>query len=249
MAQSNGLVVIGTDTGVGKTIVTAAICLLARAQGKDWVPLKAVQTGGIRHAGGLLTAPDLDWILTATGIDASPEDRQRMSPYVFEFPASPHLSAELQGSVIDPHVIIQSFEALASRHDGVVIEGVGGLMVPMGRNWTLVDLIRKLNLPVVVVARSGLGTLNHTFLTLAALRASRVSIAGVILNHQRPQAPGIIERDNARILSEMGDVHIWGTLPFAPELCDPSVPAVVLRAKLGDCAAEMSIPVSRAIRR
>jgi dethiobiotin synthetase len=209
-----GLAVIGTDTGVGKTLVTALLCLAARQAGADWVPMKPVQTGGFRLPDGRLTAPDLDWILAVLGMDPSRENRDRMNPYVLEYPASPHLAAELEGVTIERRRILRAYAELTARHDGVVVEGAGGLMVPCGRDWLLADLLMDFNLPVVVVARAGLGTLNHTLLTLEALRMRGLTVAGIVLNQLTPQTPGVIEADNARVLTELGGIPIWNTIPY-----------------------------------
>jgi len=242
--QKNGLAVIGTDTGVGKTMLTALLCLAARQAGMDWVPMKPVQTGGIRLPDGRLTAPDLDWVLKILGWVPSPQDLIRMNPYVLDYAASPHLSAELGGITIERSRILQAYQELAAGHAGVVVEGAGGLLVPLGRDWMLADLLVDLQLPVVVVARAGLGTLNHTLLTLEALRTRGLTVAGVVLNQLIPQIPEAIETDNVRVLKEMGKVSVWGTMPYWDGL-DGEIYPGILRCRLMERVPEIARQVRR----
>jgi dethiobiotin synthetase len=241
---NKGFAVIGTDTGVGKTMLTALLCLAAQQAGVDWVPMKPVQTGGIRLPDGRLTAPDLDWILKVLGMVPSPQDLIRMNPYVLDYAASPHLAAELEGITIDRNRILHSYQELAAGHDGVVVEGAGGLLVPFGRDWMLADLLVDLHLPVIVVARAGLGTLNHTLLTLEALRTRGLSVAGVVLNQLTPQVPGVIEADNVKVLTEIGGAPVWGTMPYWDGL-DDEIELVILRCRLMERIPELTRQVSR----
>lgn len=241
---NNGLAVIGTDTGVGKTMLTALLCLIAQQVGVDWVPMKPVQTGGIRLPDGRLTAPDLDWILKVLGMVPSPQDLIRMNPYVLDYAASPHLAAELGGITIERRRILQAYQELAAGHTGVVVEGAGGLLVPLGRDWMLADLLVDLQLPIVVVARAGLGTLNHTLLTLEALRTRGLTVAGVVLNQLHPQMPGVIETDNVRVLRETGAVPVWGPMPYWTGM-DDEIETGIMRCRLIEGIPELARQVRR----
>ena len=154
-----------------------------------------------------------------------------MNPYAFELAASPHLAAELGGHQIDRRLILEAYAALSAGHEGVIVEGAGGLLVPFGRYWTLADLLVDLHLPVIVVARAGLGTLNHTLLTLEALRARRLEVAGVVLNQLTSQAAGVIEADNVKVITDIGGAPVWGTMPHW-ERRDGELESVALCSRL-----------------
>lgn len=207
--------VTGTDTGVGKTLVCAALLARGRAQGGDVVPMKPVQTGCVRH-GRRLSAPDLECCLRMAGMAADAREYPWMAPYCFRLPASPHLAAAHAGRRIRLDRIVAAYRALRHRHDGVIVEGAGGVLAPINARHTLLDVMRALALPVVVVARPGLGTINHTLLTLRALRAAGVRVAGVVFNAAQPTRPGLIERDNVATIARLGGVRCLGWIPFLP---------------------------------
>jgi dethiobiotin synthetase len=207
--QRQGLFITGTDTGVGKTTLAAALLLRLRARGVDAVPMKPIQTGGTRRA-GKLTAPDLDFCLRVAGLTAT----EAMCPYRFAPACAPHLAARRARRPIRLRTIVAAFQRLAARHACVLVEGAGGALVPLGGGHTQLDLMRALALPVLVVARPGLGTLNHTLLTLAALRAARLKVAGVFFVHTQPGRCGPLEHDNAATIAKLGRVPVLGRLPF-----------------------------------
>lgn len=216
-ANSKAVFVAGTDTGVGKTIAAAAILSVLRDGGIDAVPMKPVQTGCATRRRSLV-APDLEFCLTAAGLEPAPADKKLMAPCMFTHACSPHLAARLERRTIDPGVVARSFSNLSARHEFVVIEGAGGLLVPIGSGRTMLDVIRRLAAPVVLVARPGLGTINHCLLSLQALRQAGIAVAGVIFNHSQPGKPGYIERDNVAAVASLGHVRILGSLPFVPHL-------------------------------
>ena len=201
------LVVLGTDTGVGKTVVCA---LLAR-----------------RVAARLATAY---WKPVATGLpgDSDPESVRRLAGelvasgklailpevYAFPEPVSPHLAARLAGAVIDPEVILGAFhEHLASAPDrALIVEGAGGLLVPLtDEGALLIDLVARFELPCLLVARSTLGTINHTLLSLEALGRRQIPVAGVIL-------VGPPNGENRRAIERHGDVAVVAEIPHVPAL-------------------------------
>jgi dethiobiotin synthetase len=155
----NSLFVTGTDTDVGKTVVTAALVAAARAAGRDVVPMKPVQTGCTAHD-GQLSAPDLDFVLRMAGLSAAEQDL--MCPYRFVPPCSPHLAALQAQQPISLSLIGDAYTSLQDAHDAVIVEGAGGCRVPLGPTADMRDLACALDLDVVVAARPGLGTLNHT---------------------------------------------------------------------------------------
>ena len=213
-----GYFVTGTDTGVGKTIVSACLLLALQRQGLRTGYMKPVQTGCLQQ-GPHRSAPDLDWVRDATGLTAGAQDEPDRCPYRFALPASPHLAAAREGAAIELDRIVQAYRRLRARDETLVVEGAGGVLVPLNDHQTLLDLMTALDLPVVVTARTGLGTINHTLLTLQALRAAGLTAAGLVLVESRDHATeGEIERDNRLVLERRGAVPVWGRIGFHPAL-------------------------------
>ena len=170
-----GLFVTGTDTGVGKTVVAAAIAAALAARGTRVRVLKPVITG---LAEPLPNAWPHDHELLAAAIGGDP-DTVALSRY--DAAVSPHLAVALERRALDPAALARAVRAGAQDHDAVIVEGVGGLLVPLCEGWDVRCLAVAIGLPVLVVARPGLGTINHTLLTLEAARAAGLRIAGVVL--------------------------------------------------------------------
>ncbi len=211
--KHKGLFVTGTDTDVGKTAVATALLLSLRQRGLDAVPMKPIQTGCLKHGDDLI-APDLDQCLRALRLTPAVEEAEWMCPYRYLPACSPHLAARLARRPIQLRRITAAFRRLAARHDFVVAEGAGGVLVPLDERRTMLDLMRALALPVLVVARPNLGTLNHTLLTLAALRAAGLKIAGVVVVSTKRGRRGRIERDNLASIARLGRVQVLGRLPY-----------------------------------
>lgn len=213
MTPSRGIFITGTDTDVGKTAVAVALLLLLRHRGLDAVPMKPIQTGCLKHGDDLI-APDLDKSLHALHLTPTVEEAEWMCPYRYIPACSPHLAARIARRPIQLRRIAAAFRRLAARHDFVVAEGAGGVLVPLDERRTMLDLMRVLDLPVLVVARPNLGTLNHTLLTLAALRAAGLKIVGVVVVSTKRGRRGRIERDNLASIAKLGRVKVLGRLPF-----------------------------------
>jgi dethiobiotin synthetase len=200
----HGLFVTGTDTGVGKTVVAAAITAALAGAGASVAAFKPVVTG--------LDEPDpgqpADHELLAACARMAPDE---VAAWRFGPAVSPHLAARLDGREIDPATLVAAARRLA-RDRAVIVEGVGGLLVPLTARGALVaDLAASLALPVVVVARPGLGTINHTLLTLAAARAAGLDVRAVVLSPW-PSRPAVLERSNRETIAELGRVEV-ATLP------------------------------------
>ena len=208
-----GLFVTGTDTGVGKTVVAAAVCAALCARGDSVAAWKPVVTGVDEPAEDGWPG---DHELLASVTEVDPAD---VSPLTFGPAVSPHLAAELAGALLEPPALVASARAAADRAEHVVIEGVGGLLVPLTLGYSVRDLARELGLPLVVIARPGLGTINHTLLTLEAARAVGLAVAGVVLTPW-PVDPGVLERSNQDSIERLGGVGV-STLPVVPRP-DPS---------------------------
>ena len=200
-----GCFVTGTDTGVGKTVVAAAIVARLRQLGADVVPLKPLITG-------LDEPSDPGWPRDHELL-ASMAGRQPSDVILVGYgpPVSPHLAAELAGepaaSAASLSSGVRAAVQRAGAHAVAVVEGVGGLLVPLGPESDVRALAVELGLPLVVVARPGLGTINHTLLTLEAARSAHLAVAGVVLTPW-PARPSVIERSNLETIARLGAVEV-----------------------------------------
>jgi len=231
----NGLFVTGTDTGVGKTVVTAALALALRARGVDAGVVKPVQSGA------LAADPDGDAALLKrwTGV---PESVDQIAPCCFAAPLAPLIAAELEGRTVSLAAAAAAVEAVAERHEAVLVEGAGGLLVPAGGGWTIGDLAAELGLPLLVVARAGLGTVNHTALTVLAARQLGLRVAGVVLNGAVDDS----SRENARMIEELADVQVLGRTPVLAGELDPERLLLLAAEHLDVHAISHETEVSRA---
>jgi dethiobiotin synthetase len=195
-----GCFVTGTDTGVGKTVLAAAIAAALRADGVRVAAFKPVVTGVDEPEPG--RPADHELLGAAAGV-APPA----VAPLRFGPPVSPHLAAELAGVAIEPAALVAAARAAADGADALVVEGVGGLLVPLTRECTIRDLAVALGLPVVVAARPGLGTISHTLLTIEAARAPGLDVRGVVLTPW-PAEPTTMERSNRATIATMGAVEV-----------------------------------------
>ena len=186
--------VTGTDTGVGKTVASAWLAAVARSSGKRVRYVKPVQTGLSKGAPG----SDADFVRAAAGVDAVELLR-------FAEPLAPAVAAELAGTSIDAEALVASVKALAADVDELIVEGAGGLLVPLAGGWTMADLAAALGAELVVVVRPGLGTLNHTALTLEAARNRGLTVAGLVISGW-PDDPGVTERTNLDRLAAMAPI-------------------------------------------
>ncbi len=174
----NGIFVTGTDTGVGKSVITAGLTSLLRKRGVDCVALKPVETGCKFNCGEFFPE-DGHFLWRASQESISLDD---VTPFRFSLPASPYRAAALQVSRLRISDIVEHILAIGEVHDLVIVEGAGGLFAPIEENGAFVDLIRKLSFPVVLVARLKLGTINHTMLSVEALTTRNLNISSVILS-------------------------------------------------------------------
>jgi len=200
-----GCFVTATDTGVGKTILAGALVASLRARGEEVRARKPVITGVDDGDHG---AP-LDHELLASLSGESPET---VSPARYGPAISPHLAAELAGHAIDVAALLDDVRGTGP----VIVEGIGGLLVPLAEGWDVRRFARELGLGVVVAARPGLGTINHTLLTLEAARSADLDLRAVVMTPW-PADPGALERSNLATIERLGDVEV-ATLAMVPEL-------------------------------
>lgn len=196
--------ITATDTGVGKTVVTALLLAHLRHRGHNAVALKPISSGD-RHDARLLHS-------LAEGALSLDE----INPIHFRYPLAPMIAARMERRRRNiPHLVSDRFP-LPSSFFPVLVEGVGGLLVPLHRGYWVRDWVKQLRLPLLVVARPNLGTINHTALTVEAARSAGLNVLGIVLNHARGGPPGLAERTNARAIEETCGVRVLATIPHLP---------------------------------
>jgi len=218
-----GLFVTGTDTGVGKTVVTAAVARALRQQGRAVVVCKPVATGA-RPVGSRWLAEDTAVLADAAGWAG---DWERITPWAFPDEVAPPLAARRRGVALSVSEIAAAVRQRAQPGAALLVEGVGGLLCPLTERATVADLVAELALPLVVVTRRALGTLNHTLLTLEAARARGLKLAGVVVSETVP-VQGLAAETNVDELRRLG-VPLLAVLPYRPDAAavdDPSLSAV-----------------------
>lgn len=209
------LAVVGTDTGVGKTLVAASLSAALRFRGFRVGVFKPAETGCSTGPDGLVPADAL--ILKDASGCLSHLDL--INPYRFELPASPAEAANRQNRRISRKQILRCFDLLTSLHDILIMEGAGGLLVPYAPNWLYVDLLAHLDIPLLLVGRSTLGTINHCLLTLRELYRNDLEVRGVVLNRlQRARTPD--EEGNPDFIRRFGRVDMLGLFRYL----EPPVP-------------------------
>jgi dethiobiotin synthetase len=210
-----GVFVTGTGTEVGKTVVAAVIARTLAAEGRKVAVFKLAVTG-LDELPADGPPPDHELLRIAAGSEQSDEE---IAPYRYGPPASPHLAAAMAGEEIEPARLLEAARSAAVGADALVCEGVGGLLVPLAPPYLVRDLALDLGYPLIVAAPPGLGTINHTLLTLESARAAGLEVAAVVLTPW-PRDPTAIERSNRETIAALGNVKVQ-TLPLL-DLSDPS---------------------------
>lgn len=222
MSNVPGLFVTGTDTGVGKTLVTCAIIRLLREKGVDAVGFKPIATGEVAGRWH-----DVDALFEASG---ECEPREHLCPMRYRAPMAPVQAARIEG--IDPDISLahSALAELAARHALVVSEGIGGLLVPLDRKTLVLDFIKLTGFHAVVVCKAQLGTVNHTLMTLRELERAKVPVAAVIMNVTRledePNARPSVEE-----IERHGGASVRAILPYVGASSDPEAPHTELVAR------------------
>ncbi len=204
------MAVVGTDTGVGKTVVTAALVVALRRRGLEAVPWKPYGSGGARRDGRWVS-PDVIWWRRVLGLL---HPLASLNPVCHRLPLAPAVAARLgagAGASRSHRALRASWTGLGLDRTPTLVEGVGGVLVPLEGTRTVADFLRAFRLPALVVARAGLGTLNHTLLTVEALARRRIRVVGVLLNGARPGEAAT--RSNPQALRRLLRVPVWGPVP------------------------------------
>lgn len=214
--MNRGFFITGTDTGVGKTVIASAIIKALHAQGINACGMKPIETGCTRIGNNLYPSDGM-FLKKVAGMN---ENIKYITPYCFETPVAPSLASEMEGKSVNINVIMQKFNSLLKRYNATVVEGVGGLLVPIKKDYFVIDLIRELKLPLIVVSRPSLGTLNHTLLTVNYALREDIKVSGIIINFSRPPDGNISEETNPYIIQKMSPVPVIGIFPYLSNLGD-----------------------------
>lgn len=210
--MKKGLFITATDTGVGKTAVTAGLLAALLQAGVRATAIKPVQSGAVSKNGSLLP-PDAAFYCRAAGWPE--KEAAALCCYCLEPPFSPHLAAALSGVNLNRATLLAWCKEKARTSEFVLVEGAGGLAVPIAENYLMADLARDLGYPVLVVCRPGLGTINHTLLTVAYARQYGLPVAGLVVNGlPGDEQIGPAEKDNLKILPRLTGLPLLGALPF-----------------------------------
>jgi dethiobiotin synthetase len=222
----HGVFITGTDTNVGKTWVAAGLTAALRHRGLKAVYFKPIQSGCPWDEGRLIPTD----ARLARDLAGLAEPLEVLTPIALRLPLAPGVAAAQEGVEVDLRRIADGLQSLAARYEFFVVEGAGGLYVPLiGMEFLVLDLIRWLGLPLVVVARAGLGTINHTVLTVKAAQQAGIEVAGIILNRY-PARPGLAEETNPEVIAVLTGAPILGRLPEMADLEDPAGREVFLAA-------------------
>ena len=220
-----GLFVTGTDTDVGKTVIAGAIAAWFRRQGSRVAVLKPIATGCERRREGLVSA-DAEFLAHCAD---SPHPLDLICPQRYFEPLAPAVAAERAGQPVDWAAVQRSIDLMSRDSDVIIVEGVGGAMVPLDERHTVRDLTGWLGLPSVVVARAGLGTINHTLLTVETMRQVG-RVAGVVINRYPAESAGAADETNPRTIAKWARVPILCIVPDEPMPGTPGLPRGVVAA-------------------
>jgi dethiobiotin synthetase len=207
-----GYFITGTDTDVGKTVVTSLLLSYFQSAGMNVHPYKPIQSGAIIEDGNL-HAPDVQMYQRVI-----PQLNSKAAcTYLLKKASSPHLAAKEENVVFDLNRIIKNTTDIQAHHDLVLVEGAGGVVVPIQENYCMIDLMKDIKLPVILVGRAGLGTINHTVLSVMALKQAHIHIEGIILNALHSEDTSI-EEDNVVMIEQLTGIRVLGVVPHLAHL-------------------------------
>ncbi|MBL7073128.1 MAG: dethiobiotin synthase [Candidatus Omnitrophica bacterium] len=206
--MNKGIFITGTDTEVGKTVITGLLGRFLLENGLRVATQKWIQTGN------RVFEPDIGTHLKIMGTKRNIDKKYLtdMMPYTFGLPSSPHLAARMENTEINPQKIVNAFNRLHEAFDIVIAEGAGGALVPINDRELIIDIAGKLSLPAIIVAGNKLGAINHTLLTIEVLKKRDFKVLGVIFNRISKTQDDMILNDNVKIVEKLSDVEVLGEI-------------------------------------
>ena len=217
MIEMTGFFVAGTDTEVGKTLVSGALILKLREQGKKAVGFKPVVAGTYQDDSGHTLNEDLETLRIASQLAPG---QLNLSPYVLDMPVAPHLAAAMIGIALDTNIIMQALGDIQKHSDCIVVEGAGGFLVPLNDDKDLGDLAQQMDLPIILVVGMKLGCINHALLTQEAIKARGLKIAGWVANSLANEMP--LLQENVATLQAKINAPFLGLIPSLPNALQKS---------------------------
>ena len=202
--------ITGTDTGVGKTVVATGIAQTLTKKGLDVGVMKPFATGGMEQDGTLISE---DAVALRNSV-SNPDPLDLINPICYHAPLAPKVAARVEGKEQRLNLVDRAWDQLKERHSTMIVEGIGGLLVPLRKKFFVVDLAKKLELPLVIVTRPSLGTLNHTLMTIHVARQYALPIAGVVINHHEKCEDEQTIETNREELSRLPGIPLLGEVPF-----------------------------------
>lgn len=206
--------ITGTDTGVGKTLVAGGLAGAWYEDGYDVGVMKPVATGGVL-INGEITSTDILFMQAALG-DCPKDEKRLCMPYCLKTPAAPAIAAQIEGVEIIPKDIHQAYQILAKKHKVMIVEGIGGLFVPINWDYLVADLVIDLQLPLLLVCSSRLGTINHTLLTIECAKQRGLEVLGIVINMTKDsQCQTVAEQTLPHVFEKTTCVPVLGVIPWS----------------------------------
>lgn len=222
LPKKNGLFITATDTGAGKTLIAGGIATVLRQQGLKVGVFKPIASGCRDE--GVLISDDTEFLAMCADADYS---LSVITPVTYKIPAAPITCVQLEGREIDYEAIVTAYTYLCENTDVVIVEGIGGAMVPLDAENTVLDLAVEFNLPTVIVARPNLGTINHSLLTIAAVRNAGLPVAGLVISGYNAFEADIAEESSPDVICGFSNTNLLSIVPYDEE-------SSVEDAKLGE---------------
>ena len=207
--MAHGIFITGTGTEIGKTVIAGGLAAALKQVGTDVGVMKPISTGDTADAAFLKHAAQVEDALSL------------INPIHLRQPLAPSVAARIEGREIDLPSVEAAFAELQQRYDFVIVEGVGGIAVPIRDDFLVAQLIQRLALPILIVATTGLGTLNHTLLTVTFAQQFNIQIAGIVLNGLRPECAGLAEATNPVEIEKLTGIPVVGVVPYEKQLDTP----------------------------
>ncbi|WP_338453381.1 dethiobiotin synthase [Niallia oryzisoli] len=214
-----GFFITGTDTDVGKTIISSGLAAVLKEKNVDVGVFKPLLSGIVRED----HASDTSLLKELSQTSLSHED---ITPFQFKEPLAPYVAAKLEGKLVGLEDVLSHWGKIRDKHECFIVEGAGGISVPLGEGFLVSDLVKALQLPIVIVARPNLGTFNHIFLTVQYAKSVGLSIAGIVINGISDD-PDIAERTNPELIEEFCQVPILGITPKLKDIAKENIKKMV----------------------
>lgn len=208
--KEKGIFVTGTDTEIGKTVIAGGLAAILKQAGVNVGVMKPISTGDMTDANYLKHAAQVD------------DPLDMINPISLRNPLAPSVSAKIEDRHVDIFEIGKAHTELQKKYDYLIIEGVGGIAVPINDDKQVVDLIKYLTLPIIIVANAGLGTINHTILTVEYARQHKVSILGIVLNMFQSEKASLPELTNPKEIERATQIPVLGVIPFNEQIDKPN---------------------------